>query len=59
MHILLPVSELLIVPDGSIGPLVACYFDAFLERIVRWAAEALFALTTMTACSQHVELRAA
>ena len=25
----------------------------------RWAAEALFALTTMTACSQRVELRAA
>ena len=31
----------------------------FYGEIVRWASETLFALTTMAACSQHVELRAA
>ena len=42
-----------------IGHSLASYFDAFLERIERCAAEALFALTTMAAYSQHIELRAA
>ena len=43
----------------AIGLSRAARLSVFLERIVRWAAEALFALTTMTACSQRVELRAA
>ena len=41
-------------PTGSTAPAeeIICFCE-------RWAAEALFALTTMTACSQRVELRAA
>ena len=54
-----------LVPIGNylaIGPFLATDFGlhfSFCEISVRWAAEALFALTTMTACSQRVELRAA
>jgi len=44
----------LTTPHPSTAPAeeIICFCD-------RWAAEALFALTTMTACSQRVELRAA
>ena len=34
-------------------------FLVFARLIERWASEMLFALTTMKACSQRVELRAA
>ena len=42
-----------------IGPSVASLFELFTRIFARWRAEALLALTTMAACSQHVELRAA
>ena len=41
------------------GPLRASLFELFGRIFARWRAEALLALTTMTACSQRVELRAA
>ena len=58
---LLQVGTYLPAEQGpyGIGLIHASRLSVFLERIVRWAAEALFALTTMTACSQRVELRAA
>ena len=43
----------------EIGPLRASGFLVFARLIERWASEMLFALTTMKACSQRVELRAA
>ena len=42
-----------------IGLIRASGFLVFARLIERWASETLFALTTMTACSQRVELRAA
>ena len=61
--IIVLVGSLLYYPHARIdvfrAPTRPRESGVFLERIVRWAAEALFALTTMTACSQRVELRAA
>ena len=57
VHLLGPPSPkwvCLTTPHPSTAPAeeIICFCE-------RWAAEALFALTTMTACSQRVELRAA
>ena len=43
----------------AIGPFHATLFELFTRIFARWRAEALLALTTMAACSQRVELRAA
>ena len=54
----LPVSSYCSIREG-IGPFRASLFELFARIFARWRAEALLALTTMTACSQRVELRAA
>ena len=43
----------------SYRPISSFAFRAIWTHFARWAAGALFALTTMTGCSQYIELRAA
>ena len=53
------MHAMLSAPAYIVGPFRASLFELFARIFARWRAEALLALTTMTACSQRIELRAA